>query len=488
MAPYNGAMHASDLFRRRSRDVVRLRPVLVAAGLLSYCVAAAGPFDDPFGTRGGIAPRTAGMEDPVGRECPLPGPSLTLAAAIDLALCRNPTTRASWAGARQQAASLGIAESAWLPTVTASGSENWNDNPRTASTAGDGLRRSADAALSLSWTLFDFGGREARVASARHLLEAAAGSAGSVAQQTVLVTVQNFYGVVAADAGLAAARSAEQAAQRSLDVARGRRDAGVATRADVLQAETAFGQAVLSRVQADGALSAARGSLAVTLGAPADLPLHLDAAPAPTDVPMLTRKVSDLMAEAARQRPDLAAALAQRDAASADVTSARATGRPSISVGASRSYVQTPGFPSDSYNSIGVNVSWPLFNGFNTTYRVRQAEAALAAREANAEQVRLSVSLDVWNGYAGLDSAGEQLKATASLLESAIENEQVALGRYQAGVGTIVDVLTAQSALAAARQQRIFAERGWQVARAQLALALGRLTSAEPLASVGAAP
>ncbi|MCX7057944.1 MAG: TolC family protein, partial [Proteobacteria bacterium] len=98
------------------------------------------------------------------------------------------------------------------------------------------------------------------------------------------------------------------------------------------------------------------------------------------------------------------------------------------------------------------------------------------------------VSLDVWNGYAGLDSAGQQLTATAALLASATENEQVALGRYQAGVGTIVDVLTAQSALAGARQQRIGAERSWQVARAQLALALGRLTSAEPLAIVGGTP
>lgn len=49
-------------------------------------------------------------------------------------------------------------------------------------------------------------------------------------------------------------------------------------------------------------------------------------------------------------------------------------------------------------------------------------------------------------------------------------------------------MLTAQSALAGARQQRIAAERGWQVARAQLALALGRLTSAEPLEGVAAPP
>ncbi len=482
---YNGAMHATPRNPRLAR-VAQVMPAFASAILLGSPAILAGPLDDPFGTRAAIAPRTTGLEDPTGRDCTPPAGSLTITSAIDLALCRNPSTRAGWAAARQQAATLGIAESAWVPSVVASGSENWSDAPHTLGTA-TGMQRTTDAALSLSWTLFDFGGRESRIASARHLLEAAASSADSTSQQVVLATVQTYYGVVAADAALVAAQRAEQAAQRSLDVARGRRDAGVATRADVLQAETAFGQALLQRVQAEGALASARGTLAVTIGAPADLPLQLDSAPVPAEVPALTRRVADLMADAARQRPDLAAALAQRDAAQADITSARATGRPSISVGASRNYAQIPGLPNENYNAIGVNVTWPLFNGFNTTYRVRQAEAALAAREANAEQVRLAVSLDVWSGYSGLDSAGQQLKATASLLASAVENEQVALGRYQAGVGTIVDVLTAQSALAAARQQRIAAERGWQVARAQLALALGRLTSAEPLATAGAA-
>jgi outer membrane protein len=241
-------------------------------------------------------------------------------------------------------------------------------------------------------------------------------------------------------------------------------------------------------VQAAGQLASARGTLAVTLGAPADQSLALAPAAVPTTVPALEARIADLMAEAARQRPDLAAAEAQRDSAAADVTAARATGRPSISVGAARNYVDTSGFPSQNYNSIGVSVTVPLFTGFDTTYRVRQAEAALAVRDANAEQVRLQVSLDVWSAYAALDSAGQQLRATQALLASAGENEQVALGRYQAGVGTIVDVLTAQSAAASAQQQRIAAERGWQVARAQLALALGRLSSAAPLDTIGRSP
>ena len=94
----------------------------------------------------------------------------------------------------------------------------------------------------------------------------------------------------------------------------------------------------------------------------------------------------------------------------------------------------------------------------------------------------------MWNGYYALDSANQQLTATATLNKTAADNLDVALGRYQSGVGTIVDVLTAQTAAATARTLRINAELNWKVARAQLALALGRLSSAQPLQDTAALP
>ncbi len=64
----------------------------------------------------------------------------------------------------------------------------------------------------------------------------------------------------------------------------------------------------------------------------------------------------------------------------------------------------------------------------------------------------------------------------------------MALGRYKAGVGTILDLLTAQAAVALALQARINAEHSWDVSRAQLVLALGRLSGAEPLKLARGAP
>jgi outer membrane protein TolC len=405
---------------------------------------------------------------------------------VDLGLCRNPTTRAAWAAAHEQAAALGSAESTWLPQIGATGGESrfFGSHVDVTGTVDSHSQDTADAAVNLSWLLYDFGGRSSRTRSARYLLDAAAANVDSVAQQTVFAVVQTYYGVVAGDAGLVAARTTEGTAARSLDVARSLREGGVATLADVLQAETAYNQAVLTRVEAERTARSAHGALAVAIGITADQPLKLDAEPVPTEVPTLTARMTDLMTEATRQRPDLAAAQAQQDAAVADVTAARAVGRPSISLSASRNWVNTSGIPRESYGVVGLNVTVPIFTGFSVAYGVRQAQAALEAREVNAEQVRLNVSLDVWNAYYALDSGNQELAQTAILIKTAENNQEVALGRYRSGVGTIIDLLTAQSSAATARQLRVNAEQSWQVARAQLALALGRLSGAEPLSAL----
>jgi len=445
---------------------------------------------DPFRTESTLRSDTQGYIDPLGHDCATPGGALSFGAAVNLALCRNPQTRAAWATAHAQAAALGSADSAWLPTVTIAGGESRDIGQHVDVTGNvvSSAQNTGDASVSLAWTLYDFGARSAKIKSARALLDAAAATAGSVAQQVVRLVVQSYYGVVAGDEALASARTTEEVTAHSLDIARSLREGGVGTLADVLQADTAHGQAVLARIQAEAAAKTARGTLAVTLGLAADQGFKLEPEPVPAEVPALTARMADLMAEAARQRPDLKAAEAQRDAADANIRAARAVGLPTIQIGAQRSFNVQTGVPNENYSQVGITVSWPVFTGFNVSYGVRQAEATLQQQDANLEQVGLTVTLDVWSGYHNLESANQQLGVTAALTQTADENLQVALGRYQAGVGTIVDVLTAQTAAATTRTLRINAELGWKVARANLALALGRLTSAEPLRDGAALP
>ena len=87
----------------------------------------------------------------------------------------------------------------------------------------------------------------------------------------------------------------------------------------------------------------------------------------------------------------------------------------------------------------------------------------------------MQVSLDVWTAYQNLVTANQSLRSTADLITSAERSEQVTLGRYKSGVGIILDLLTAQSALASARQQRVASLYEWNVSRTALAFAVGTL-------------
>jgi outer membrane protein TolC len=477
------------------RPLTALGAVLAMIAATTAVPALAGPYSDPlapdvFSTQSALQARMGSLQDPTGRDCRGTEGALSLSIAVDRALCANPATRLAWANARQAAAALGTAQGAWLPQLSATGADSRTSGTYlgpTASVVSESQTR-RDAAVNLSWMLYDFGGRESRIGSAHALLDAAAASADGVVQQTVLQVVQAYYGLVAADDALAAQIKTESVYLKSLEIARSLQSGGVATVADLLQAETAYEQSVYLRVQAEAAAQIARGALAVVLGLPAQQPLKIAADPVPESVPGLSARLSDLMSEAMLQRPDLKAAQAARAAAEAQVGVARAAGRPVLAMGTGRTLTATSGIPQLAYSTIGITVTVPIFSGFSTAYGVRQAQALLQARDADVEQARLQVSQGVWNAYHGVQEANQELSTTARLIKTAESNEEVALGRYQSGVGSMLDVLTAETAAATARQLRISSELFWQVSRAQLALALGRLSGVEPLPAVGVAP
>lgn len=405
--------------------------------------------------------------------------ALGLAEVVDLALCNNPQTRAAWASARVQAGLAGVARSAYLPTLGASVGSSRN---RSRVEGQDAVSKTVDSAsLSAAWLLYDFGVREANLENARQLLAAAVATQDSTRQGVFLSALQAFYQVHALQAALDAALLAEKSAGESLSAAEARYRAGSATPADRLQAQTALSQATLVRIRADGDLKNARGTLANAIGIDAQQPVLL--APLATQAPPrdFDRDVSALIEEARRQRPDLSAAEAQLKAARASVDANRAAHLPSVSLTATPAWQDSSGLTTHS-SAIGVSVSIPLFSGFNQTYKVRTAEAQAELKAAQRDQLQLQVALDVWKAYQNLSTATQSIRTTADLVASAEQSEKVALGRYKAGVGSILDLLSAQSALASARQQRVQSTYDWNVSRATLAQSIGALDT--PILSV----
>jgi outer membrane protein TolC len=151
----------------------------------------------------------------------------------------------------------------------------------------------------------------------------------------------------------------------------------------------------------------------------------------------------------------------------------RAGGLPTLSLGASINRTWFEG--SDALRNYGDNYSlglffhWPVFTGFKTAYDTRQAEALAEAAGAQAETAAQQVIYQVWSSYYNLQTAVQQVGATRDLLESSKESAEVARGRYKEGVGSILDLLTAESALATALAQDVKSRAGFLLAVAQLA-------------------
>ena len=184
---------------------------------------------------------------------------------------------------------------------------------------------------------------------------------------------------------------------------------------------------------------------------------------------------------ALRERPDLAAARAQALEAAAKVRAVRAQSYPSISLNGSIGKLYFDNSPKTiSTNSAIIGLSVPLFTGFSHQYDILAAHAQQDAAYANAQNVRDLVTLQVWTSYYNFETTDQLVSTSNDLMESATQNHEVAVGRYKAGVGSILDLLTAQAALESARAQQIQARSSWWVALAQLAHDTGTLEASPP--------
>ena len=410
--------------------------------------------------------------------------SWTLIDLLDLALRNAPQTRITWARARSAAATLGAGKGAYYPSVV--GQLN---SARTRGTAVGGqftyVSTSFDPFLEINWLLLDFGGRKATRDSAREALIAADWSHNAAIQDIALQVEETYYGYLDARALEKAERAAVDEAAASLDAAERRRAGGVSTIADVLQAKTGLSQARLVLQTIEGRIQAIHGSLATAIGLPAYTPFDVSIPEAEVPEEEAAVRVESVIKDAEAHRPELAAARASLEKAAADVRARQALARPTVSfsTNAGRIYYGSFAAGQDTYTS-SLLLTIPIFNGLTYQYNVQKAKADRDEAQARLETLHQQVTLDVWTSYYDHQTARQQVQTSRDLLESAQQSYEVVSARYKAGVGSILDLLTAQSALERARALETQARTAWFVSLSRLAHATGSLW--QPAA--GAAP
>lgn len=447
-----------------------LSVMLLAIPALSY--AADSRWDDPLDTQSAI-PDHVMFNSCVDSVPPTP---LSLADVVNIALCKNPQTASSWASVLGQAARLGSARSPYLPNVTATGTYGTSHSSGgTFDNTSHSTRFSPG--ISLDYLLFDFGSRAAGVAAAKQNLLAADYTHNATIQTVLYNVLQAYYQWFTDQAALDATRESVISAKAALDAATAKQAAGTVTKADMLQAQTQYQQALLNQITAENTFQQSQGKLANAMGLAPNIPFTLEAANFEALPDRMTQDVADLLAQAQKNRPDLAAALAQLNSAKANVAVQKAQGMPTVSLSAARN--QDMRLSGNSYDgnssSVNVSLSIPLFTGFDRDYQIAAAQADVAVQKAALRNTENNILLDVWQTYHNQQTAAEKLRATQSLLASADESARLALGRYQAGVGTITDLLVAQRDLADARQQQASARYNQMITQADLLRAVGQL-------------
>lgn len=404
----------------------------------------------------------------------MPSERLNLPQVIELGLCRNPQTAASYLAYESSRFSKNAGYANYLPSISAGANASL---PYRNNEWGDW---SYGASLSASYLIFDFGKRLSDQKQLIYAWQAAGFDYDESVQNYIYGLIGSYYSLLNADADVKSAEKLLSVAKTAHDMASKKFQAGSVAKADVLKADTTLASRELDLERAKNNREIAKGKLLTQLSFSADDELEIADLPTEIGTPGDTKSLDELFEMAQQKRPDLLRASANKDAAWHRRNSAFLKNLPSISASGSLSWNNRP---SETYGagmdeisgSIGIRASMPIFAGFANMYGIRSANANYERTIETERQINDNASLDVFTAYQNYKTAQKVLTQTVTLLESATESERVTSGMYRAGRATMLDWQTAQSELLDAQKQHNAARYDLFTKRAAVALSVGEI-------------
>jgi outer membrane protein len=392
--------------------------------------------------------------------------SYSLADLVDFAESDNPETRVAWEGAKERAAALRIAQSELYPVLAAFAISQVD---RVDILFGNSFVQQTVAtfgpAVQLDYTMFDFGARAGRIASARANLAAANFAFNDTHRQIIFQVADTYYRLLNAVGQVAAGEASLENAKTVQDAAENRLQNGLATLPDVLEARSATAQAEYDLQSARGFEEIARGDLATTLGISPTVRIQvqpLDELPAPE---LHDDSVEELLNRALEQRPDLLQKVAEVDATEGKVREARAAYYPSVkfetSVYGQPLYGWQNQLPATHITSLTgaatIRLDWTIFDGGARRNNLLSAEAIRREALARVDVTSDQIADEVWRSYSNVKTSLRRRDAATALLQAARQSYIAAVEAYGFGVRSLLDVTAAQRVLAQARSADVAA-------------------------------
>ena len=406
---------------------------------------------------------------------------ITLQEAVSLAQRNNPSAVTARGQTRAAQSSVRSAYGAFIPSLSASVSQTQQSGQRFDNIRNQVVQStqptSYRAGLSSNLELFDGGRRFAELRANRADVDAAEANEITQRYSIALQVKREYAGILAARESEAAARAQVQQAEAQLRASVARVQAGAATVSDSLRSVIQLGNARLALLTAQNNVRVASATLTRLVGTP----FMVTANPTDTAGIGIVRIDSVALMDDALRGPPVREAELQMRAARAGVTAARTSYLPTIS--ASYSYngngTDPYGFGSDTtkrflYGSqFQLSLSFPLFNNFSREDQIVRARIAEDNAAARARDIRLTAQQNMIAQLGALRTAEERVRIQQASVAAAEEDLRVQQQRYALGASTLLDLLTSQSQLNAARADLIQARQDYRISRAQIEAIIG---------------
>jgi TolC family type I secretion outer membrane protein len=417
------------------------------------------------------APSTQSSLSPTGK-------LLTIQDAVQIGLENHPRIKSANERIGSQEAVLGQQMSAYYPTVSLN--NRYQTSQSSTSGGADEASESYSSQASFNMILYNFGKREGNVQAARETLNATKQDYATTTQDIILAIKQAYYIYLGSQEVVRVRRETVRSRELLVRQARGFYEVGTRARIDVARAEANLYSAQADLIAAENNVKIAWVTLRNAMGLP-----RLSEQPVAADSPEveLSMNLAGARNIAFDSRTELKSFEALRKASDQLIATARRGHLPDLNFDASygRRHVsnETVGdrtlntFPLQPTWSVGLSFNIPIFDGFRTTNRVEETLHNYYNIKAQEEDRRQQIALEVEQSYLRVVEFQERINATDSAARAAKENLDLALGRYQVGVGSIIEVTDAETLYTDAQTTYIRTIYDYKIADAQLARAMG---------------